>query len=79
MRVSLDHLTWGSSDALFIYEENLDGFFCLGVSKLIQILLVLDVILQNGILIVIRCRLNCNVVDRLNDRDILLQHFCNFS
>lgn len=33
MRVSLDHLTWGSSDALFIYEENLDGFFCLGVSK----------------------------------------------
>ena len=46
MRVSLDHLTWGSSDALFIYEENLDGFFCLGVSKLIQILLVLDVILQ---------------------------------
>ncbi len=46
MRVSLDHLTWGSSDALFIYEENLDGFFCLGVSKLIQSLLVLDVILQ---------------------------------
>lgn len=46
MRVSLDHLTWGSSDALFIYEENLDGFFCLGVSKFIQILLVLDVILQ---------------------------------
>ena len=45
MRVSLDHLTWGSSDALFIYVENLDGFFCLGVSKLIQILLVLDVIL----------------------------------
>ena len=49
MRVSLDHLTWGSSDALFIYEENLDGFFCLGVSKLIQILLVLDVILQKWI------------------------------
>ena len=55
MRVSLDHLTWGSSDALFIYEANLDGFFCLGVSKLIQILLVLDVILQ-------KCHPHCNQV-----------------
>ncbi len=48
MRVSLDHLTWGSSDALFIYEENLDGSLSWCI-KTYSDSLVLDVILQNGI------------------------------